>query len=69
MLDRLIPKFHTIAGLAMFFFVAVMVIENDVAARTMLLLPIVVCFMLSKVLFAMDQANMVKDIVERQKKL
>lgn len=69
MLDILIPKLHTIAGLAMFLFIAMIVVENDTWARAMLLLPVVICYMLSKVLFSMDQANMVKDIVARQKKL
>jgi hypothetical protein len=68
MLNILIPKLHTAAGLAMFLFVAMMVVEKDINIRALLLLPIVVCYMLSKVLFSMDQANMVKDIVERQKK-
>ena len=68
MLKTLVPKLHFIAALGMFLFIAFMVVENDETARVFLLLPIVICYALSKILFAMDQANMVKDIVERQKK-
>lgn len=68
MLKTLVPKLHFIAALGMFLFIAFMVVENDETARVFLLLPIVICYALSKILFAMDQANMVQDIVERQKK-
>jgi hypothetical protein len=68
MLKKLVPKLHFIAALGMFLFIAFMVVENDQTARVFLLVPIVICYMVSKVLFAMDQANMVQDIVERQKK-
>ena len=67
MLIQFIPKFHFLAALAMFAFIAMMVVENDVAKRALLLVPIVICFTLSRILFSMDQANMVEDIVARRR--
>jgi Sec-independent protein secretion pathway component TatC len=63
-----VTKLHFIAGLVMFLFIAFIVVENDMAKRALLLLPVVIFYSLSKVLFSMDQAEMVKDILERQKK-
>jgi hypothetical protein len=42
-------------------------VEKDISIRALLLLPVVVCYMLTKVLYSMDQANMVKDILEKRK--
>ena len=67
-LKTLLGKLNIIAALAMFFFIALMVVENDMAARAFLLIPVVILYFLSKILFSIDQANMVQDILERQKK-
>lgn len=64
---KIIPKLHFLASLAMFAFIAMMVVESDVGTRAMLLLPIVVCYAASRILFSMDQADMVKGILERNK--
>jgi len=59
MIAKLVPKLHFIAALAMFLFIAFMVVENDQAKRAFLLVPVVICYAASRILFAMDQANMV----------
>ncbi|MEW6035559.1 MAG: hypothetical protein AB1529_03020 [Candidatus Micrarchaeota archaeon] len=61
----LISKMHFIVGLGMFLFVALMVVEDSLTARALLLLPVVLLFMASKVLFAIDQANSVDDMMRR----
>jgi len=64
---RFIFPFHFLATLAMFLFIALMVIENDQTARALLLLPVVASWFASKLLFSMDQAEKVKDIIQRNK--
>jgi hypothetical protein len=61
----LISKMHFIVGLGMFLFVGLMVVEDSLTARALLLLPVVLLFMASKVLFAIDQANSVDDMMRR----
>jgi hypothetical protein len=63
-----IAKMHFIVGLGMFVFIGLLVVSDDVTTRALLLLPIVIMFMLSKVLHAIDQANQVEDIMYRYKK-
>jgi hypothetical protein len=62
-----IAKLHFIVGLAMFLFIALMVVEDDLMMRALLLAPIVLLFWGSKVLFAIDQANMAADMMRRYK--
>ena len=62
-----IAKLHFIVGLGMFLFIALMVVADDIMARALLLVPIVLLFWGSKVLFAIDQANMAADMMRRYK--
>jgi hypothetical protein len=63
-----ISKLHFIVGLGMFLFVALMVVEESVAARALLTLPVILLYMASKILFAIDQADMAGDIIRRNRK-
>ncbi|MBI5227194.1 hypothetical protein HY988_01280 [Candidatus Micrarchaeota archaeon] len=67
-IKSLITKMHFIVALAMFFFIALMVINDDLTQRALLLVPVVICYLISKILFAMDQADMTKNMMERYKK-
>ncbi len=67
-LKQLVMKMHFIVGLLMFVFIALMVVENDITVRALLLVPVVICYSLSKILFSMDQAAMVEDMVSRKKR-
>jgi len=66
-LKALVLKLHFIAGLAMFLFVALMVVENDMTKRALLLLPVVLFYALSRILQAMDQSAMTQEMLERCK--
>jgi hypothetical protein len=68
MIIAVIAKMHFIIGLTMFLFVALMVVTDDVTVRALLLLPIVITFMIGKVLHAIDQANEVEMMMFRYKK-
>lgn len=67
MLKTILGKFNFLASLAMFFFIALMVVEDGAAARAMLLLPVIICWFAAKVLYSMDQAEAVKDMMRRRK--
>ncbi len=60
-------KFHFIATLAMFFFIAMMVVEEEMAVRALLLVPVVLLYFLSKVMYSLDQISG-EGISERHKK-
>lgn len=60
-----IARLHFIVGLGMFLFIALMVVEDSLMMRALLLVPIVLLFWGSKVLFAIDQANMAADMMRR----
>ena len=66
-IKTLITKMHFIVALVMFFFIALMVVTNDMAQRALLLLPIAICYLISKILFSMDQAEMTGQMMERYK--
>ncbi|MFH1785539.1 MAG: hypothetical protein ABH842_03850 [Candidatus Micrarchaeota archaeon] len=68
MILRAIAKLHFIVGLGMFLFVGLMVVSDDVDARALLLLPIVIMFMAAKILHTIDQANELEDMMYRYKK-
>lgn len=53
--------------LAMFLFIGLMVIENDAGRRALLLLPVIICFYAAKMLFTLEQAARVDDIIARYK--
>ncbi len=67
MIKRLLGKMYFVATLATFFFIALIVIQNDLAIRALLLLPVVVCYFLAWALYSMNQADMVHDIIEHQR--
>ena|GEM_PF-2429148 len=62
-----ITKMHFVFGLVMFFFVALMVVEDDLARRAFLLLPIITLDILSKILFSLDQIDRLDSVLERYK--
>lgn len=68
MIFRAIAKLHFIVGLGMFLFVGLMVVSDDVTARALLLLPVVLSFMAAKILHTIDQANEVEDMMWRYRK-
>lgn len=61
-------KFHFIFALLMFFFIALLVVSPSITVRALLLLPIVLCYGASHVLFACDQAEMLEGMMERYKR-
>lgn len=66
-IKTLVLKLHFIAGLVMFFFVALMVVESDMTKRAFLLLPVVLFYSLSRVLQAIDQSAMAQEMLARCK--
>jgi hypothetical protein len=56
-----------LATLAMFFSVALMAIQNDITIRAFLLLPVVLFYYLSKLLFAKEQEERVSKILAKIK--
>jgi len=68
LIKRFIFKLHFLVGLAMFLFVAMIAVESDRTVRILLLLPVVLLYILSKVLQAADQAEMVGEMMEHYKK-
>lgn len=62
-----ITKMHFVFGLVMFLFIAMMVIEDDMARRAMLLLPIIIFDIITKMLYSMDQIDRMDDLVEKYK--
>ncbi len=62
-----IAKLHHHVGLLMFLFIAMMVVSQSLEERALLLVPIVLLYWGSKVLFAIDQSNMAADIMRRYK--
>jgi len=62
-----ITKMHFVFGLVMFLFIAMMVIEDDMARRAMLLLPIIIFDIITKMLYSMDQIDRMDDILEKYK--
>ncbi|MCI0504385.1 hypothetical protein L0Y65_06810 [Candidatus Micrarchaeota archaeon] len=61
-------KFHFIFALLMFFFVALIVVSPSVTVRALLLLPVVLAYGASHVLFACDQAEMVDGMMARYRR-
>jgi hypothetical protein len=60
-------KLHFGASLAMFFFIAMMVVEDEMAVRALLLVPVVLLFMLTKVMYSIDQQVSTEKIVKHYK--
>ena len=61
-------KFHFIFALAMFFFIALITVSQSQTARALLLLPVVLSYGIAHILFAADQAEMVRVMMERYKR-
>ncbi|MBD3210460.1 hypothetical protein GF318_03705 [Candidatus Micrarchaeota archaeon] len=61
-------RLHFLAALAMFFFIALMVLEEDRFIRALMLLPVVLFYTLSKVMYSIDQKASTDRIVEKYKK-
>jgi hypothetical protein len=60
-------KLHLLATLAMFFFIAMMVVEGEMRIRALLLIPVVLLFMLTKVMYSIDQKVSTDKIVKHYK--
>ena len=56
-----------LATLVMFFSIALMVLQNDITIRALLLIPVVLFYYLSKILFAKEQQERVSKIIEKVK--
>jgi len=56
-----------VATLAMFFFIALMVVQDDAGSRALLLLPVIVSYYVAKLLFSMEQKERVDRIIEKLK--
>jgi len=67
-ITRSLPKLNGVAGFVMLVFVALMVLEPDMMRRAVLLVPIVIFYVLSRVLMAMDQTNIAQEILRRERK-
>lgn len=55
MILKHLAKFNFLATLAMFFFVAMMVVEQSMEIRAFLLLPIVFFWYVAKILYTLDR--------------
>jgi energy-coupling factor transporter transmembrane protein EcfT len=54
-----------LATLAMFLFITIMVIQNDITIRAFLLLPVVLSYYLSKLLFVREMQERTDKIIEK----
>jgi len=66
-LKKMLFKLHFIAGLAMLFFVVLMVLEDDQTVRALLLVPVAVLYTASRILLSADNAATTSEIIERYK--
>jgi Sec-independent protein secretion pathway component TatC len=65
---EMLSKLHFMAALAMFFFIALMVVSDDMAVRALLLVPVVLLFALSKLMYSIDQKTSTDEIIKHYKK-
>ncbi len=56
-----------LSALAMFFSIALMVVQDDIAVRAFLLVPVIFFYYLSKVLFAKELQDKAGKIIEKVK--
>jgi hypothetical protein len=61
-------KLHFLATLAMFFFIAMMVVEDEMAVRALLLIPVVLVFVLQKIMYSIDQQVSTEKIVKEYRR-
>ena len=59
---KILLPLHFILSFAMFFFIVLIVVEEDIAVRVFLLVPVVICWSASKVLYSMDQAAKIDEM-------
>jgi Sec-independent protein secretion pathway component TatC len=63
-----LSKLHFVAALGMFLFIALMVVSDDLHTRAFLLIPVVLLYGLSKIMYAIDQKTSTDRIVKHYKK-
>ncbi len=61
-------KPHLFAAMAMFVFIVFMIASESKSARALLLIPVVLLYVLSLVLYGAQQKFIVEDIVEKKHK-
>jgi hypothetical protein len=61
-------KLHFLATLAMFFFIVMMVVQDEMAIRALLLIPVVLLFFLTKVMYSIDQQVSTEKIIRHYRK-
>ena len=64
-LTALAKKLHFVFSLVMFLFIALMVVEDELPKRAMLLLPIIFFDIISKVLFSLDQIDRLDIVLDK----
>lgn len=64
----MLSKLHFVAALGMFLFIALIVVSDDLATRVLLLLPVVLLYSISKIMYAIDQKTSTDRIVRHYKK-
>ena len=62
-----LSKAHFLASLAMFFFIVLIVVNEDIAIRAFLLVPVVFLYALSKVMYSIDQKASTDEIIKKYK--
>ena len=62
-----LSKLHFLASLAMFFFIVLMVVNDDIGIRAILLVPVVFFYALSKVMYSIDQKVSTDEIIKKYK--
>jgi Sec-independent protein secretion pathway component TatC len=67
-LAEMLSKLHFVAALGMFLFIALIVVSDDISTRVLLLLPVVLLYSLSKIMYAIDQKTSTDRIVKHYKK-
>ena len=67
-LAEALAKLHFVAALGMFLFIALMVISDDIETRALLLLPVVLLYGLSKIMYAIDLKTSTDKIVKHYKR-
>jgi Sec-independent protein secretion pathway component TatC len=67
-LAEMLSKLHFVAALGMFLFIALIVVSDDITTRVFLLLPVVLLYSVSKIMYAIDQKTSTDRIVKHYKK-
>jgi hypothetical protein len=64
-IKAIVMRGQFLATLAMFFSITLMVIQNDINIRAILLLPVIVFYYTSKILFAKAQQELADKIIKK----